>query len=112
MPDVIATDAYYERSLVIECKSGYAPRLYVDIKQVHRQKRWVSEAILPNPVSVFAFKFAEGHSPIHWYWVMPDDLAATAITCKKDGTIIETGTKKTLGQCSDSLQTTIYQDML
>ena len=111
LPDVIATAMDYSRSYVIECKSGYKSSLYVDIKQVLRQKTWITEALLPNPVSVFSFKFASGHAPVYLFWLMPYNMEPCGITCRNDGVVTKTGSKTVLGHCHASLETLIRRDL-
>ena len=97
MPDVIASGPGYRHSLIIECKSGYSDKLYVPLDQIKRQFEWVNEAILPNPESMLAFKFAEGKKPVVWFWIY-DCPHAEGITCRKDGVISLTGKKTIVGR--------------
>ena len=105
MPDVIATDMDYNKSFIVECKSGYSDRLYVPLRQIYRQYKWIEEAILPVPRSLLAFKFAQGQRPITWFWLMADGCQfQSGLTCRRDGAVMETGTDQILGYCLNSLE--------
>ena len=111
LPDVLARNDDFTRSYIIEAKSGYSKYLYIPKDQVIRQIKWVEYGLLKSPRSLLAFKFAAGHTPTYFFWLMPLDMTPCGITCRNDGLVTKTGARTILGYCKPNLETLILDDL-
>ena len=111
MPDVLARNYDYTRSYVVEAKSTYTTHTCVGKNQIIRQISWVENSIMQYTRSLLAFKFASGHSPTYFFWLMPDGMEPCDITCRNDGRVTKNGVKTCLGHCQSSLEKLIHDDL-
>ena len=110
LPDVLAGNMKQTRMYIVEAKSGYKNVLYVPKDQIKRQIEWVENGLLPNSLSLLAFKFAKGHTPTYRYWLMPRHLFPCGISCRNTGRVSRTEDGEFLGMADLSLEILIERD--